>query len=113
MKYQATSDFEIHYPHPLEVKVGDTVAIGRRDTSWNEWVWVTLQQEKLGAWMHESMLQCPNEPHSQVTEDYSAREISVKKNDIVDSLRELGGWHWCRKTDGVVGWIPDYVLEPV
>ena len=62
--------------------------------------------------MHESMLETPNAVESKVTEDYSSMEISVKKNDVVESLRELGGWHWCEKNDGC-GWIPDYVLDPV
>ncbi len=112
MKYQALSDFEIHYPHPLEVKKGEVVCIGRRDTTWKEWVWVSIAGMKVGAWMHESMLETPNAVESKVAEDYSSKEISVKKNDVVESLRELGGWHWCQSRDAC-GWIPDYVLEPV
>jgi len=111
--HQALSDFEINYPHPLELKPGDVVTIGERDSTWTEWLWVSVSGKNGGAWMHESMLETPTEPKSKVLEAYSSREISVKKNDAVHSLRSLGGWHWCEKTDGTLGWIPDYVLEQV
>jgi len=113
MKYIALSDFEIYYPHPLEVKRGDQVVVGKRDKTWNEWVWISISGEKVGAWMHESMLHFAGDETAEVIEDYSAQEISVKKGDFVESLRELGGWHWSEKTDGTLGWIPDYVLEQV
>ena len=63
--------------------------------------------------MHESMLKAADQPETEVVEDYSAVEISVKKGDVVVSLRPLGGWHWSKKMDGSVGWIPDYVLEQI
>jgi hypothetical protein len=111
--YRALSDFEVNYPHPLEVALGDKVKLGRRDLTWAEWIWVTREGEKVGSWMHESMLTSTQGDEAEVREAYSAREISLRKGDQVRSLRELGGWHWCEKADGTLGWVPDYVLERV
>jgi hypothetical protein len=109
--HRAYSDFVIHYPRPLEVKRGDRVKVGRRDTSWSEWLWVSDDSGN-SAWMHESLLQIDQE-EAEVLEDFSAAEISVVKEELVESVRVLGGWHWCRKASGEQGWIPDYNLKPV
>lgn len=113
MKFRALSDFEVHYPHPLEVRVGDSVAVEKRDTTWREWVWVTLEGERVGAWVHESVLEDASASRTQVRQAFSSRELSVKKGDVVESLSELGGWHWCVHSDGDEGWIPDYVIEAI
>ena len=110
MKYRALSDFEVNYPRPLNVSKGETLALGKRDTVWDGWIWVT-NGEGTSAWMHESLLD-PRDVHSAVaSRDFSAAEISVKKGETVESLEMLGGWHWCRKPTGECGWIPDYTLE--
>lgn len=113
VNYQALSDFEVNYPHPLEVRVGDQVRIEKRDTTWTEWVWVNVAGERVGAWVHESVLKDVHAVQTEVIRNFSSRELSVKKGDIVQSQKELGGWHWCCKQDGAEGWLPDYVISPV
>jgi hypothetical protein len=105
----AWSDFVIHYPHPLVVLRGDRVQVGKRDSTWAEWLWVT-ESSGSSAWMHESLLRIAG-GEGEVLEDFSAAEISVLKDERVESLRVLGGWHWCRKVNGDLGWIPDYNLR--
>jgi hypothetical protein len=75
--HRAYSDFVIHYPRPLEVKRGDRVKVGRRDSSWSEWLWVSDDCGN-SAWMHESLLQI-DQTEAEVLEDFSAAEISVVK----------------------------------
>jgi SH3-like domain-containing protein len=108
-QFIATSDFEIHYPHPLIVRKGDQVKIGRKDSTWPEWWWVT-NAEGISGWIHQSFLKMDAEI-AIVTSDYTAAELSLKKGDLLESDRELGGWHWCRKNDGAEGWVPEYPLR--
>ena len=74
-----------------------------------EWVWTT-NKDGLSGWVHESQLSIKGKT-AHATEDSNAQEISLRKGDVVDSLRELGGWHWCRKADGQEGWTPGYNLR--
>lgn len=112
MRYEACSDLEIESQRPLQLAAGDAVQVGKRDTTWPGWRWVTAADGE-SAWMHESMLELSSETAAVATEAYLARELSVRKGEVVESLRELGGWHWCRKVDGSDGWIPAYNLRPV
>jgi len=42
-----------------------------------------------------------------VLEDYSAKELEVKKDEIVEGNKELNGWVWCSKLSGMEeGWLP-------
>jgi SH3-like domain-containing protein len=109
MKFRAFSDFDVHYPRPLEVSKGDRVLVGRRDSEWPQWLWVT-DASGVSAWVHESVLEIAGE-QAVLREDFSARELSVKKDEVLESMRLLGGWHWCRKASGEMGWIPEYNLE--
>jgi len=36
--------------------------------------------------------------------------LSVKKQEMVASIREVKGWHWCRNQAGDEGWLPSYLL---
>ena len=42
-----------------------------------------------------------------VLEDYSAKELEVEKDEIVEGNKELNGWVWCSKLSGMEeGWLP-------
>ena len=113
MRYQALADFAVNYPHPLRLAKGEQVKVAQRDRMWPEWIWTT-NANGLSGWVHESQLTIEgNVAHA--AEASNAQEISLRKGDIIESLRELGGWHWCRKADGQEGWTPGYnlrALEP-
>jgi len=109
MRYQALADFAVNYPHPLRLTKGEEVSVAQRDRMWPEWVWTT-NKDGLSGWVHESQLTIKGKP-AHATEDSNAQEISLRKGDVVESLRELGGWHWCRKGDGQEGWTPGYNLR--
>lgn len=40
-------------------------------------------------------------------DDYSARELDADPGQLVQLLRPLNGWIWCRRHgDGELGWLP-------
>jgi len=110
MRFEATADFEIDYRRPLRLSKGDPVTVGKADTTWPGWRWVTGFDGE-SAWMHESMLEMETADRARAREDYSANELSVRRGERVDALREVEGWRWCRKADGEEGWIPSYTLR--
>ena len=112
MRYEARAELQIESQRLLSLKAGDAVSLGRRDTTWPGWCWVTDEAGE-SAWMHESMFESTAKDRAIAKEPYRAQELSVRKGDILKSLRELGGWHWCRKVDGTEGWTPAYNLRPV
>ena len=46
-----------------------------------------------------------------VTQPFHARDLTVKKGDTIESLREVKGWHWCKNAT-TEGWLPAYLLRP-
>ncbi|EBF3114969.1 hypothetical protein FHL56_22115 [Salmonella enterica] len=45
-------------------------------------------------------------------EDYTARELEVRKGDELVGLKSLNGWMWCeRLSDGQSGWVPLSLLH--
>jgi hypothetical protein len=113
---------------PIAVRAGDAVTVGRRDTTWPEYVWCTGPDGREG-WVPEAFLEPAGddgavepgtagggtvEPGSgggdatlrRVRRDYDARELDVAPGDVVLAGEEAGGWYWCEAADGRRGWVP-------
>jgi SH3-like domain-containing protein len=112
-RYRATADFEVSYPHPVTFAPGDRLEVGRTDTTWPGWVWVRTGDGREG-WAPESALERQSDGlHGRAKEAYTARELSMKKGDELESQRELNGWLWVRNQRGEEGWVPAFNLKPL
>ena len=112
-RYRATADYDVSYPHPVSLAPGDRVELGRADTTWPGWVWVRTESG-LEGWAPESALErVADQSQAVAREDYTARELSMKKGDELESLRELNGWLWVRNQHGEEGWVPAFNLKPL
>lgn len=108
--FHANSDYEDRDTHPLHLSAGDLVEPGSRDQTWPGWIWVTgtnghdgyVPEEILvdegGAW--------------RVTEDFDPTVLTIRRGDLLESLRRIHGWHWCRNQSGAEGWVAGYLLRP-
>jgi len=107
----ATADYEVIDRAPLALECGDKVRLGNPDADWPGWVWVTTIDGR-GSYVPEDHLQTESDGIASVTTAFHARDLSVRRGDRVTSLREVKGWHWCRKDDHSEGWLPSYLLRP-
>jgi hypothetical protein len=104
--------------NPLELRAGDRVRVGRPDAGWPGWIWVTAADGR-GSHVPEDLLEPVPDADgddfqagmARVRRDFHARDLSVRKDETVESLREVRGWHWCRTASGEEGWLPAYLLR--
>lgn len=113
MKLIASSDYEVIDRNPLTLKAGELVKVGRRDEGWEGWVWVSTEEGR-GSYVPQELLVNPTAVIGDmvaVVEDFTAKDLSVKMGEEVESLDEVKGWLWCRNHTGAEGWLPAYLLR--
>ncbi|MGE5673164.1 MAG: SH3 domain-containing protein [Mycobacterium leprae] len=96
---------------PFVVVAGEVVAVGHADADWPGWRWCTNRKGKSG-WVAERLLSRLGNA-VMVTENYNAGELTVHPDEIVEGLRILEGWIWCRNDVGQEGWVPAKKLQPL
>jgi len=111
-RFRVLADMEVSYPNPIGFSAGEEVTVGRRDEVWTDWVWVTTATGNSG-WAPVAYLESTGENRARALCDYTARELSSRKGEVLIGLNELGGWHWCRNAAGEEGWAPAFNLRPV
>jgi hypothetical protein len=112
-KYIANSDYEVVDRCPLELNPSDSVKIGPKDAAWPGWVWVNAADGR-GSFVPESHLEVHADGQTAtVLKAFNARDLSIKKSEIVTALREVNGWLWCANAAGQEGWLPTFVLKAV
>jgi hypothetical protein len=111
-KYTILQDYKTQYTNPIVLQIGDTVITGREEQSekWKGWIWAETKTHK--GWVPKQILKIsPDSKTAEVIEDYTAKELDVVKGDIIEKIRPLNGWTWCKNTkSNHEGWIPDEVI---
>ncbi len=100
----ATSDYEAAYPHPISVKKGDPVAVGKQDTEWPGWVWCT-DRGGVEGWVPEQYLERLDD-RGKMLRDYNAIELSIRQGERLTLGEEANGWFWATNEQGQSGWVP-------
>ena len=90
---------------PLVFAKGDRVIIERRDTEWPEFLWC-IDEDGAGAWIPENYLD-RNDEVGILNTVYSSVELKADKGERLSIIKSEAGWHWCRNSQGKLGWIPD------
>jgi len=97
--------YEDAYPDPITGKEGDVFLLGgRHDASYPEFVWATAADDRCG-WVPKAFLR-QNGDFGRLLRDYTARELTVDRGEMVEIMEEVGGWLWVATSDGHQGWIP-------
>ena len=106
MQMKIIEDYEICYPNPLNLKVGDAIQLFEKSTpeKWRGWHWCRDTTGNEG-WISQTYFQRTNNT-ATIVKDYTAKELTVRKDDQVKVVYNDCGWAWCRAVDGEEGWIP-------
>lgn len=103
-----TDDWRGPSRDPIRLSAGDPVGVGHRDDTWPRYRWCTAADGTEG-WVPDDVLQLT--ANGWVARaDYDATELTVERGDVVEALRFLADWCWCRAADGSEGWLPEEVL---
>ncbi len=98
------ADYESAYPDPFFVAKGETVRIGKKDSTWPGWIWCTNRGGE-SRWLPESYLEIGGDT-GKVLIDYDSVELTVRVGEQMTVLKEANGWFWCINSRGEKGWVP-------
>lgn len=97
--------YEDAYPDPIVGKEGDVFLLGGRyDANYPEFFWATAADDRCG-WVPKAFLR-QNGDFGRLLRDYTARELTVDRGEMVEIIEEVGGWFWAATNDRHQGWIP-------
>ena len=108
MLFEVIADYKSEDNEPVELLVGDTVQLGESSDPnglYPNWIFCTTEKNGKAGWTPVHILSIQG-AEATVKEDYSSKEMEVNSGDIVESVHELNGWHWCiRVSDLEKGWV--------
>ena len=95
---------------PLSLASGDVVTVGRRDTDWPAFVFITAAGGS--GWVPSRYLSADTGP-AVVETPYNTTELATSSGEILEVVDrdDESGWLWCRSTDGREGWLPNRTVE--
>lgn len=109
MEFKIIEEHKSNNPTPLIIRKESRVKVGKRSDgaeSWPNWIYCYSLDGNSEGWAPAQIIQIENE-YGIVLEDYSAKELDVKKGEIVEGNIELNGWVWCNILNGSEdGWLP-------
>lgn len=101
------------YSDPIQIKVGDTVVLGKEETDkkWKGWIWAEFKNNS--GWIPMQIVSFSEDKKTGVIlEDYSASELSIDLGDELQVLKSLNGWLWVKNLQTKEeGWIPSECIK--
>ena len=110
MQTRSKSPHRSKYPNPISFELGDRLVLGRRDTEFSGWIWVTTLDGNQG-WAPEQYLETRENGFGYARRAYTARELNTEIGDRLVVLTELNEWLWVENDEGVEGWVPRGTTE--
>jgi hypothetical protein len=107
MKYLVIKAHRTEYPNPIYLEKGELVILGEEsDKSWPNWVFCRKTDGSNEGWVPKQIIRYKNSK-GEIIEDYSAKELNIDVETIVEGINELNGWLWLKNTKtNELGWIP-------
>lgn len=115
MMYKTIDDHKNDNTTPIIITKGSKVRLGEKSNSngnWPNWIYCFSDENGEG-WTPIQIIQIEG-AYGIVLEDYSAVELDVQKDEIVEGAIELNGWTWCKKINQLdEGWLPNEKLVSI
>ena len=95
---------------PLKLAVGDEVQVGKRDTEFPAFVFVTTSHGS--GWVPSRYLS-GSSGSVVVRTEYNTSELPTQVGEVLEVVAEdePGGWLWCRSATGREGWLPTKTVD--
>ncbi|NTW90397.1 MAG: ligand-binding protein SH3 [Erysipelotrichaceae bacterium] len=99
---------------PIQITKGSKVRLGERSNSngnWPNWIYCYGLDGNGEGWAPIQIIHIEDN-FGTLLEDYDAYELEVYPGETVEGYKELNGWIWCKKIDGLdEGWLPKEKLS--
>lgn len=100
------------FPNPISFEPGQRVQLGRRDTEYGGWIFVTTADGNEG-WAPEQYIASTDNPSVGIARcRYNAFELDTQLHEQLDVISELNKWYLVRNRAGQEGWIPMQTVAP-
>lgn len=107
--YLVIQDHRSEYPRPITFTKDTLLTIGEKyegPEDWKDWLLCSTPGQESG-WVPAQILEIISGNMARAREDYTARELDVRKGDRLLGSRVLNGWVWCDAfADSESGWVP-------
>jgi uncharacterized protein YgiM (DUF1202 family) len=103
--HEVIEGYRSAFPDPLAARQGDELRVERSDSEWPGWVWCTSDDGHAG-WVPAAWLERQDDGSWLLLRDYKARELTVRKGEVVELKEKESGWAWATASTGESGWIP-------
>ncbi len=110
--FTATADYEEKDTDPLALQPGDEITAGPPDRAWPGWIWAT-NAAGCDGYVPEEILAPLGDGRFAASAAFDPTVLTIRRGDVLASLRQIHGWHWCRNAAGRQGWVAGYLLRPV
>ncbi|AIR91293.1 SH3 domain-containing protein [Pseudomonas cremoricolorata] len=114
MKYVVIKSHRSEYPQPICFAKGALLTVGQRfegHDGWQDWYLCSCQAQTPG-WVPAQIIEALGVGQGRAREPYNAHELDVDPGQLIETLRALNGWYWCRRlSNGELGWLPGEVLH--
>ncbi|EHS0389644.1 hypothetical protein KUQ09_001223 [Salmonella enterica] len=115
LRFTAIDSHLSEYPDPISFTRGTSLIVHEKyegEDEWDNWFYCTMP-DQTGGWVPGQILDRDEGTNRGLAkEDYTARELEVKKGDEVLGQKSLNGWMWCeRPSDAQSGWVPLSLLQ--
>jgi hypothetical protein len=113
MLYKVTKTFISEVGSSIELNKGERVyteVTYEGNKYWPNWIYCKKLDNKESGWVPLQILEKEGKM-AVAKENYSARELSSDKGEIVEGIKRLNGWIWCLKESDNEGWIPEENLN--
>lgn len=111
MKHRIISEWVGSADDFLKLNKGDIVTLGKssEDSQWKNWR-ECIVNEKSG-WAPIQIINILSDHTGEISEDYSAYELTVQPGECFVSIKELNDWFYgyVDTKKPVYGWIPKHI----
>lgn len=110
MNFKINADYEENNTRALHLTAGQEVTSGPADSTWPGWIWAT-DSSGCNGYVPAEILEPLGEDRWAAMEDFDPTVLKVSRGEVVESLKQLHGWHWCRNGAGKEGWVAGYLMK--
>ncbi len=109
MYYCVKKKHRTNYPNPITLENGEIVTVieeCKDKEEWKNWLFCEKKGKHRRGWVPKQILEI-KKTKGTLKEDYSARELNVDYGEILEEIRELNNWVWCKRfREEEYGWVP-------
>ena len=112
MNYTVIKPHISEFPNPIELVKGENVSIGEdpdptnNPETWVNWLYCVKEDSSNAGFVPKQIIQ-REDKQGTVLEDYTAKELTVEKGELIEYIKTLNGWLWGKRVKtGELGWIP-------